>query len=238
MRNDDVLVVREVTAGYGGPPIIVDVSLSLGMGEIAAIVGPNGAGKSTLMKAVVGLVKASGGSVRLDGVELRGMSPEQLVRHGLSYVPQVANVFPSLSVAENLRMGAYLKRRAWRERADEMAQMFPDLAAAWRRPARTLSGGQRTMLAIARALMLDPKVLLLDEPIAGLSPRMESVVWEHIVAVRDAGVGVLVVEQNTRRALLHADRGYVMVEGRNRLEGTGAELANDEEIADLYIGRA
>jgi branched-chain amino acid transport system ATP-binding protein len=221
MRNDDVLVVREVTAGYGGPPIIVDVSLSLGMGEIAAIVGPNGAGKSTLMKAVVGLVKASGGSVRLDGVELRGMSPEQLVRHGLSYVPQVANVFPSLSVAENLRMGAYLKRRAWRERADEMAQMFPDLAAAWRRPARTLSGGQRTMLAIAR-----------------LSPRMESVVWEHIVAVRDAGVGVLVVEQNTRRALLHADRGYVMVEGRNRLEGTGAELANDEEIADLYIGRA
>jgi branched-chain amino acid transport system ATP-binding protein len=233
-----VLVANGLTAGYGGPPVITDVSLSAGRGEITAIVGPNGAGKSTLLKTLAGVLRPSAGEVRLNGEVVTTLSPERLVARGMSYVPQVANVFPSLTVAENLKMGAYLRRSGTAERAAEMGQMFPDLRAAWKRPARTLSGGQRTMLAIARALMLDPVVLLLDEPIAGLSPRMEDAVWDHIELVRGTGVAVVVVEQNTRRALLHSDHGYVMVDGRNRLEGTGEDLMKDEAIADLYIGKA
>jgi neutral amino acid transport system ATP-binding protein len=154
----------------------------------------------------------------------------------MSYVPQLANVFPSLSVAENLEMGGFVRKGGTKERAAELVEMFPDLRAAFRRPARTLSGGQRTMLAIARGLMLDPKALLLDEPTAGLSPKIESAVWERILAIRASGVAVIVVEQNTRRALRHADRAYVLVSGRNRLEGTGQELADTEKLAAIYLG--
>jgi ABC-type branched-subunit amino acid transport system ATPase component len=156
---------------------------------------------------------------------------------GMSYVPQLANVWPSLSVAENLEMGGYVRRAGVKERAAELMEMFPDLRAARRRPARTLSGGQRTMLAIARGLMLDPQTLLLDEPTAGLSPKIESAVWDRILAIRAAGVAVVVVEQNTRRALQHADRAYVLVNGRNRLEGTGQELADTEKLAAIYLGK-
>jgi ABC-type branched-subunit amino acid transport system ATPase component len=234
-----VLVARDITAGYGsGPPIIEDVHFAAGEGRLTAIVGPNGAGKSTLLKVVAGVLRATGGQVLLRGEDVTGTPAQQLVRKGISYVPQVANVFPSLSVLENLEMGGYAMRSGVKERAEELYLMFPDLKAALRRPARTLSGGQRTMLAIARGLMLHPSVLLLDEPTAGLSPRFVEAVWDQILKVRSLGVAVVIVEQNTRRTLSHADWAHVLALGRNRLEGRGEDLLNDEEVVNLYIGNA
>jgi ABC-type branched-subunit amino acid transport system ATPase component len=234
-----VLVARDITAGYGGgPPIIEDVHFAAGEGRLTAIVGPNGAGKSTLLKVVAGVLRATGGKVLLRGEDVTGTPAQQLVRKGISYVPQVANVFPSLSVLENLEMGGYAMRSGVKERAEELYLMFPDLKAALRRPARTLSGGQRTMLAIARGLMLHPSVLLLDEPTAGLSPRFVEAVWDQILKVRSLGVAVVIVEQNTRRTLSHADWAHVLALGRNRLEGRGEDLLNDEEVVNLYIGNA
>ncbi len=232
------LEVVGLSAGYGGPPIVQDIGLRAQPGRITAIVGPNGAGKSTLLKAIAGVIHVSSGRVVLGGQEVGGLPPEQLVRRGLAYVPQVANVFPSLTVRENLEMGAYVKKNGIRERIEEMFALFPDLRVAAKRPAKTLSGGQRNMLAMARGLMGDPQVMLLDEPTAGLSPKFESAVWEHVLKVRDLGVAVVIVEQNTRRTLTHADRAYVLTLGQNRLEGTGKELLNDEEVVALYIGRA
>lgn len=238
LKSDEpILHVEELTAGYGGSPVIEDVSIDARLGQLTVMVGPNGAGKSTLMKAITGVVRPSGGRVVLNGTDVSGKAPERLVMLGMSYVPQLANVWPSLSVAENLEMGGYVRRAGVKERAAELMEMFPDLRAARRRPARTLSGGQRTMLAIARGLMLDPQTLLLDEPTAGLSPKIESAVWDRILAIRAAGVAVVVVEQNTRRALQHADRAYVLVNGRNRLEGTGQELADTEKLAAIYLGK-
>ena len=169
---------------------------------------------------------------------MTGAAPEQLVKRGLSYVPQVANVFPSLSVRENLEMGGYVRKSGVHERMEELFALFPDLKAAAKRPARTLSGGQRNMLAMARGLMVDPKVMLLDEPTAGLSPRFESSVWEHILRVRETGVATVVVEQNTRRTLTHADRAYLLTLGQNRLEGSGRELLENDEVVALYVGKA
>jgi branched-chain amino acid transport system ATP-binding protein len=232
------LAVTGLSAGYGGPPIVQDIGLRAESNRITAIVGPNGAGKSTLLKALAGVIPCSSGRVLLGGDDVTGLAPEQLVGRGLAYVPQVANVFPSLSVRENLEVGGYVRRTGLRQRIDEMFAIFPDLRLAARRPARTLSGGQRNMLAMARGLMGDPRVMLLDEPTAGLSPRFESAVWEHVLKVRDTGVAVVVVEQNTRRTLTHADRAYVLTLGQNRLEGTGQELLADEEVVALYIGRA
>jgi ABC-type branched-subunit amino acid transport system ATPase component len=189
-----------------------------------------------LLKALAGVLRPQG-SILLDGVEVARSSPETLVRGGLSYVPQVANVFSYLNVIENLEIGGYVRRRhGLKERIEEMLTLFPDLRLAARRPARTLSGGQRNMLAMARGLMNEPKVMLLDEPTAGLSPIYVSAVWDHIVLVRNLGVAVVVVEQNTRRTLQHADYAFVLTLGRNRLEGTGAELLNDPEVGKLYIG--
>lgn len=236
MPDEPVLHVEKLTAGYGGSPVIEEVAIDARVGQLTVMVGPNGAGKSTLMKTIAGVVRPSAGRVVLNGSDVTGKAPERLVTFGLSYVPQLANVFPSLSVAENLEMGGFVRKGGTKERAAELVEMFPDLRAAFRRPARTLSGGQRTMLAIARGLMLDPRVLLLDEPTAGLSPKIESAVWERILAIRAAGVAVIVVEQNTRRALRHADRAYVLVSGRNRLEGTGRELADTEKLAAIYLG--
>lgn len=233
---DTVLSVNGLSVGYGGPAIVSDVTLEARPGAITALVGPNGAGKSTLLKGIAGVLAPMSGSIRIRGDDVTGLPPEQLVRRGLAYVPQVANVFPSLSVTENLEMGAYARRGSPRARIEEMYQLFPDLRAAAKRPARTLSGGQRNMLALARGLMSDPSVLLIDEPTAGLSPRYEAAVWEHVLAVRDTGVGVLVVEQNTRRTLSHADHAYVLTLGRVRLEGSGRSLLEDEEVVALYIG--
>ncbi len=231
-----VLSVSGLSAGYGGPPIVEDISVEVRSGAITALVGPNGAGKSTLLKAIAGSIRTSAGSIRVGDRDVTGLPPERMVREGLAYVPQVENVFPSLTVFENLEMGAYTRRSGVRERVDRMFDLFPDLRAAARRPARTLSGGQRNMLALARGLMVDPRVLLIDEPTAGLAPRYETAVWEHVLAVRDTGVAVLVVEQNTRRTLTHADWAYLLTLGRIRLEGTGPSLLNNEEVVALYIG--
>jgi ABC-type branched-subunit amino acid transport system ATPase component len=237
MANEPILHVEGLTAGYGGAPVIEDVGIDARLGQLTVMVGPNGAGKSTLMKTIAGVLRPSRGRVVLNGSDVTGKAPERLVTLGMSYVPQLANVFPSLTVAENLEMGSYTRKGGMKERTAELMEMFPDLQAARRRPARTLSGGQRTMLAIAGGLMLDPQTLLLDEPTAGLSPKIEGAVWERILAIRAAGVAVVVVEQNTRRALQHADRAYVLVNGRNRLEGTGQELANTEKLAAIYLGQ-
>jgi branched-chain amino acid transport system ATP-binding protein len=230
------LDVVGLTAGYGGPPIVENVSIRAHRGAITAIVGPNGAGKSTLLKAIAGVITAKAGTVAVEGKDATGLPSEKLVRRGLAYVPQVANVFPQLTVQENLEMGGYSRRHGLHERTEELYELFPDLKLAHRRHAETLSGGQRTMLAMARGLMVDPAVLMLDEPSAGLSPKFQGAVWERIEQVRATNVAVLVVEQNTRETLRHAQWAYVLVLGRNRLDGTGRDLLHNDEVVKLYIG--
>jgi ABC-type branched-subunit amino acid transport system ATPase component len=232
-----VLRAEGVTAGYGGPPIIEDVSLTVYAKKITAIVGPNGAGKSTLLKALSGVLKVSGGEVYVRGEKTTNMPPEKLVKRGLGYVPQVSNVFPDLTVRENLEMGAYTRRRGVGERIDQLCELFPDLGASLRRRAGMLSGGQRSMLAMARALMLEPAVMLLDEPSAGLSPLLQAALWEQIEKIAATGVGICVVEQNTRRTLRHAHWGYILVLGHNRLDGPAQDLLHDETVVELYVGR-
>lgn len=232
-----VLEVQGVEGGYGHAKILNGVSIQLSKGQIVSVVGPNGAGKSTLMKAIFGLVRVTSGRVFLEGKPVTNLQPEALVKLGMSYVPQINNVFPSLSVLENLEMGAYIRRDNYRKRIEEMFTLFPDLRDRPHRPANQLSGGQRNMLAMARALMLDTRVLLLDEPTAGLAPKVTLSVWERIMSIRDSGVAVLVVEQNTRMALERSDYGYVLVTGHNRFEGPGSELIASKEVANLYLGQ-
>jgi|SRR5450755_558770 branched-chain amino acid transport system ATP-binding protein len=236
MPDEPYLTVKDLTAGYGGPPIIEGICLEARPGAITAIVGPNGAGKSTLMKAIAGVIRPAAGEIRVCGKITTGLTANKLVARGMAYVPQVANVFPSLTVVENLEMGGYTRKSGVKARIEELYTLFPDLRAAARRPAGALSGGQRNMLAMARGLMSDPKVLLVDEPTAGMAPKFETAVWEHIVQIRQTGVAVLVVEQNTRRTLAYADWAYVLVLGKNRLSGSPAQLLNDEEVVALYIG--
>jgi len=230
------LDVAGLTAGYGGAPIVENISIRAHRGAITAIVGPNGAGKSTLLKAIAGVIRSSAGTVAVEGRDATGLPSEKLVRRGIAYVPQVANVFPQLTVQENLEMGGYSRRHGLHERAEELYQLFPDLKLAHRRHAETLSGGQRTMLAMARGLMVDPAVLLLDEPSAGLSPKFQTAVWERIEQVRATNVAVVVVEQNTRETLRHAQWAYVLVLGKNRLDGRGRDLLHNDEVVNLYVG--
>jgi ABC-type branched-subunit amino acid transport system ATPase component len=230
------LDVVGLTAGYGGPPIVEDVSIRAHRGAITAVVGPNGAGKSTLLKAIAGVIRPKTGTVRVEGRDVTGLASEKLVRRGVAYVPQVANVWPQLTIQENLEMGGYIRRHGLHERIDELYQLFPDLKLAHKRHAETLSGGQRTMLAMARGLMVDPAVLILDEPSAGLSPKFQSTVWERIEQVRGTDVAVIVVEQNTRETLRHAAWAYVLVLGQNRLDGPGRELLHNDEVVRLYVG--
>jgi ABC-type branched-subunit amino acid transport system ATPase component len=239
MSNEEVatLSVQGLTAGYGGPPIIEQVSLTARRGAITAIVGPNGAGKSTLLKAVAGLIRPMEGRVFVEGKEVTNLPAEKLVRRGIAYVPQVENVFPDLTVRENLDMGGYVRKSGVRERIEQLFLLFPDLKVAVHRRASTLSGGQRTMLALARGLMVDPAVLILDEPSAGLSPKFQGLIWERIEQIRATNVAVVIVEQNTRETLRHAQWAYVMVLGKNRLEGTGHDLLEDDEVVNLYVGR-
>jgi branched-chain amino acid transport system ATP-binding protein len=231
------LEVNGLTAGYGGPPVIEGVSIAASRGAITAIVGPNGAGKSTLLKAIAGLIRPTAGSVKVLGVDVTGLPAEKLVRKGVAYVPQVANVFPELTIRENLDMGGYSRRGGVHERIDQLFKLFPDLAASSHRKANTLSGGQRTMLALARGLMVDPAVLILDEPSAGLAPKFQGLIWERIEEIKATNVAVLVIEQNTRETLKHAQWAYVLVLGQNRLEGPGHKLLDDEEVVNLYVGR-
>lgn len=231
----EVLRVDGIEVGYGGgPPIVRGVGISAHRGLVTVIVGLNGAGKSTLLKAVAGVLNPTAGRVLLQGTDVTHKRPEALIRLGISYVPQVANVFPSLTVSENLEMGGYILRTGVKEKIEEVCELFPDLKPVLKRPARTLSGGQRHMLAVARGLMVKPVVLLLDEPTAGLAPLVEEAVWQRVQAVAQTGVALVVVDQNVRRALSHADWGYVMALGRNLTDGPGRQLRDSDDVGNLY----
>ncbi|MDF3040586.1 MAG: transporter related protein [Thermomicrobiales bacterium] len=230
------LAARGITSGYGEVPVIRDVSITVGHDEIVTIIGPNGAGKSTLLKAVFGLLPAWQGGVSLAGGDVTGMPPEQLVRHGLGYVPQTDNIFSSLTIRENLTMGGFTRENGVEERIDWVFALFPVLAERPRERAGRLSGGQRQTLALARALMLEPAVLLLDEPSASLSPRMVETVFASIVEINRRGTAVLMVEQNARQALAISHRGYVLASGQNRLQGLASDLLGSDEVRRLYLG--
>ncbi len=231
-----VLEARDVVTGYGEVDILHGVSVAVHRGEMVAVIGPNGAGKSTLLRAMFGLLPLRAGSVFLKGADVSGEQPDKLVRKGVGYVPQVENVFPSLTIQENLEMGAFVRRNGVRDRLDEVYGLFPDLAMRKGDSAGKLSGGQRQMLALARALMLDPDVLLLDEPSAGLSPKMVGAIFERIGAINESGTAVLLVEQNAREALSVCQRGYVLAMGTNRLEGDASSLLDNAAVGQLYLG--
>ena len=231
-----LLDMSGIHGGYGGANILNGVSIAIEAHEIGVIVGPNGAGKSTTLKALFGLLKVSEGSVLFDGGTITNLPPEKLVRAGLSFVPQEFNVFPTMSVQENLEMGAYIRRDDFRRQIDQIYGFFPPLKDKRKQQAGELSGGQRQMVAIGRALMTEPKLLLLDEPTAGLSPRYMGEIFERIIDVNRSGVGILMVEQNARQALAIAHRGFVLAGGQNRFTGTGAELLADPEVAKSFLG--
>ncbi|SDY75006.1 branched-chain amino acid transport system ATP-binding protein [Modestobacter sp. DSM 44400] len=235
---DTVLEVSGVTAGYTpSVPILEEVSLHVGRQELVGIFGPNGAGKSTLLKAVFGLVSVSEGGVRFDGVDITGAPSHELVGRGVGFVPQLDNVFPRLSVRDNLRMGSYLRPKDFGVRWEALAELFPRLVERMRARAGSLSGGERQMLAMARALMPGPRLLCLDEPSAGLSPRAQTEVFALISRINETGTAVLIVEQNARRCLAICDRGYILDQGRNAVTGTGRELLDDPAVVELYLGR-
>ena len=232
-----LLRAEDLVAGYvPGVNVLTGCSLTLDEGELVGVIGPNGAGKSTLIKAMFGLIPMRGGSVRLNGRDITGRTGHQLVSAGIGYVPQRDNVFPSLTIAENLQMGAYLKPRTYTERFARVAELFPLLARRRRQQAGSLSGGERQMLAMGRALMMDPSVLLLDEPSAGLSPPNQREVFARVRQINAGGVSIVMVEQNARRCLQICHRGYVLDQGRNAYTGTGAELLNDPNVIALYLG--
>jgi branched-chain amino acid transport system ATP-binding protein len=228
--------MTDLKGGYGDADILHGVSLTVGAGEIVVIVGPNGAGKSTALKSVFGLVKVRGGQIVFADQDLTGKRPNQIVRAGISFVPQTENVFPSLSVEENLDMGAYLRDGDIRPGKEKVFALFPPLREKRRQAAGTLSGGQRQMVAMGRALMLDPRLLLVDEPTAGLSPLYMDQIFEILKAINRTGVAILMVEQNAKQALAIASRGYVLATGQNRHHGTGRELLEDPAVAEMFLG--
>ena len=231
-----LLDMTDIHGGYGGANILNGVNIAIDANEIGVIVGPNGAGKSTTLKALFGLLTVSQGTILFDGRDITNKAPEALVREGLSFVPQEFNVFPTLTVEENLEMGAFIRRDDFRPLIDKVYGFFPPLKDKRRQPAGELSGGQRQMVAMGRALMTDPRLLLLDEPTAGLSPRYMGEIFERIIEINAAGVGILMVEQNARQALALAHRGFVLAGGQNRFTGTGAELLADPEVARSFLG--
>jgi branched-chain amino acid transport system ATP-binding protein len=232
-----LLEVNGVSAGYGGVEIIHEVSMCVNRGEIVTIIGPNGAGKSTLLKAIFGILDPMAGLVSLQGRDVTRFSAPKMVAARASFVPQTENVFPSLTIRENLEMGGYQRRDGVEARVEEVLSLFPDLQSRPDERASGLSGGQRQALAIGRALMLDPLLLMLDEPTASLSPIMRQDIFERVIAIRDGGVGVLMVEQNAKEALAVSDRGYVMVGGQNVLEQSGAEMLENPEVGRLFLGQ-
>jgi branched-chain amino acid transport system ATP-binding protein len=227
----------DVVAGYlPGIDILHGCNLTLAEGEIVGVVGPNGAGKSTLVKAMFGLVPVRSGDVCLQGHPITNLAAHLLVERGVGYVPQRENVFPSLTVEENLKMGLYRRPRSYRERFDHVATLFPRLAQRRKQRAGNLSGGERQMLAMGRALMMEPVVLFLDEPSAGLSPLFQDQVFERVVEVNAEGVSIVMVEQNARRCLEIAHRGYVLDQGRDAYTGAGEQLLEDPHVVELYLG--
>ncbi len=231
-----VLSLNNLHAGYGQTEILHDLSMHVDANEIVAVIGPNGAGKSTAIKSVLGLLNINSGTVELNGENITDTPAAQVVRHGISYVPQTQNVFVNLSVQENLEMGAWTRPEGVEERLEEMYVLFPDLREKRSQAAGSLSGGQRQMVAMAKALMVDAKILLLDEPTAGLSPKYRGEIFATIQKIKSTGVPILIVEQNAKQALGVSDRGYVLVDGANRHTGTGAELLADREIARMFLG--
>jgi branched-chain amino acid transport system ATP-binding protein len=237
VSDDLVLEAQELVAGYlPDVDILNGCNLTLRRGELVGIIGPNGAGKSTLIKTIFGLVPVRGGRVLLAGEDITNLEAHELVARGVGYVPQTRNVFPSLSVVENLEMGLYLRPKVWEERYAFVCDLFPLLADRARQRAGLLSGGERQMVAMGRALMMDPKVLLLDEPSAGLSPANQDGVFDRIESINDAGISIVMVEQNARTCLQICDRGYVLDQGRNAYTGTGRELLADPKVIELYLG--
>ena len=236
--NGHVLSIQGIEAGYfPDVPILSGVAVTVGAGEMVTIVGPNGAGKSTLVRVVIGLLPPWKGTVHLRGEDVTGNKPHAVVARGVGYVAQRDNVFPTMSVMENLELGALpLRSGDTSTRLAAMLDLFPRLRERGGQPAGALSGGERQMLALARALVADPQVLLLDEPSAGLSPVAVDLIFEKIAEINASGIAVLMVEQNARRALAMSHRGYVLEGGRNRFEGTGAELLHDPKVVDLYLG--
>jgi branched-chain amino acid transport system ATP-binding protein len=233
---EPLIAAERITGGYGDADILHEVSLSVARGEIVSIVGPNGAGKSTAMKALLGMLRIRHGHVWFDGAPIAGWTTDRIVRRGVGFVPQVDNVFRDMSVHENLQMGAFLRRGDLGAAYDRVYGLFPDLVAKRRENAGRLSGGQRQMVAMGRALMLEPRLLMLDEPTAGLSPKYMERIFQIVRDVRDAGVTILMVEQHARQALALSDRGYVLASGRNRRDGAGKALLEDPEIAQLFLG--
>ena len=241
MKNKTkILEVNNVFSGYGETEILHGVSIEIYENEIVTIIGPNGCGKSTLMKTIFGLLRATSGNINflIDDklTSINNFDTENLIKQGLSYVPQSDNVFPSLSIEENLEMGSFIKEEGMAESIKSMYDLFPVLKEKRNDPANQLSGGQRQMLAFARAMMLKPKLIILDEPSAGLAPNLVSSVFETILTIHKAGVAVLMVEQNAKAALERSNRGYVLATGENRADGTGKSLLNNKEIASLYLG--
>lgn len=231
------LLAERVTARYGPVTAVHEATVKVDDGALVAIIGPNGAGKSTFVKALAGVLRPAAGRVLLGGEDIAGLAAHKIARRGLGYVPQNSNVFPNLSVLENLEMGGFTRKSGLQARIAEVLDIFPDLAKAAKKRAGALSGGQQNMLAMARALMLDPRVMLLDEPTAGLSPAYTQVVWGQIQRLAQAGIGTLVVEQNVDRALANAGWVYVFVGGTNHVEGPSAQVAA-LDLASIFLGKA
>lgn len=256
-----LLEAQDLHAGYGEMEILHGVSMTLDEGELVTIIGPNGAGKSTLVKAMFGLIRISGGHILFRGTDITARPPRELVIMGLGYVPQTNNTFPTLTILENLEMGAITRRISplplpWvrrgdarsrarmmndaqiRKRAIETIEMFPNLEPKLREPAGALSGGEQQMVALAKSMMLDPEILLIDEPSAGLAPKLVDAVFAKIVEINERGTGIIIVEQNAKKALAIADRGYVLETGRNRFTGTAEGLLHNADVGRLYLGGA
>ena len=229
-------VGEKMTGGYGGPDIITSCTVDVNKGEIVTILGPNGAGKSTAMKAMLGLLKLKSGKVVIDGKDISKLTPQDRVREGIAFVPQTRNVFTGLSVQENLEMGAYLREERFEKIIDEIYELFPILKEKKSQLVGELSGGQRQQVALGRALMIKPTVLMLDEPTAGVSPIVMDELFDHILKVKKTNVAIIMVEQNAKQALSIADRGYVLVTGENKFSGTGKELLNDPEVRRSFLG--
>jgi len=227
---------NNMTGGYGGPDILHDCTIGVERGEIAVIVGPNGAGKSTAMKAIFGMLSIHQGAVHLDGEDITTLLPQDRVAKGMSFVPQNQNVFTSMSVEENLEMGAFIRQDDFTTTMEQVFELFPILREKRHQPAGELSGGQRQQVAVGRALMTQPKVLMLDEPTAGVSPIVMDELFDRIIEVAKSGIAILMVEQNARQALNIADKGYVLVQGRNRYTDTGAALMTNPDVRRAFLG--
>lgn len=231
-----ILEAKGVTSGYSDVDILHDVAIRVDSNQIVSIIGPNGAGKSTLLKTIFGILKPRHGTIRLKEENITGLKPDKVAHKGISYVPQVDNVFPSMTIQENMDMGAFIRKDDYSRRVEEIYELFPVLGERRNQKAGQLSGGQRQMVAMGRALMLDPQLLLLDEPSAGLAPNLVDMIFEKIKEINATGVAIMIVEQNARKALKMADHGYVLAMGRNVLDDSGEALLENEEVGRLYLG--